>query len=141
MREFFSWGIRRIRIPKKSFENPDSRMLEVKNCWNPYFYGIGRANTHVKARTNTVRKSQELDFKINIFPTPGHSVVQAYPILPSKARLSVYAFMFHSPQIGRLTRPSVRAGFKDNSTIIPARLDKGNAFCMIIAPFGRYWDI
>ena len=44
MREFFSWGIRRIRIPKKSFENPDSRMHELKNCGNPYFYGIGRWN-------------------------------------------------------------------------------------------------
>ena len=54
-----------------------------------------------------------------------------------------HSCMFHSPfrregplEIGRLSD-----GFKDNSTIIPARLDKGNAFCMIIAPFGRYWDI
>ena len=45
MREFFSWRIRRIRIPQKSFENSDSQMLELKNCGNPYFYGIGRWST------------------------------------------------------------------------------------------------
>ena len=47
--------------------------------------------------------------------------------------------MVHSgpPEIGRLTRP----GFKDSSTIIPARLDRDYAFCIIIAPLGPYCDL
>ena len=96
----------------------------LKSCWG---------NTHLQAPCPHTKK---FDFSIR---KPGYTVLHTLFCRPNRYRCT------HSCSIRdrlKLAASLVVAGFKDSSAIMPApRLDKGNAFCIIIAHLGRYSDL